>query len=366
MFKNFYKNKKVLVTGHTGFKGSWLIAWLKKLKTKRIIGISLKPHTNPSHYKCGEIDSGIKSYIVDLKNYLTIKKIILKEKPDFIFHLAANPLVKESYNNPIKTWETNLMGTIHVLEAAKFLKKKCVLVMITSDKSYQNNEWIWGYRENDRLGGNDPYSASKSASELAINSYVKSFYSSKKNKIHIAVARAGNVIGGGDWSNDRIVPDCIKAWSKNYPAIIRNPKSTRPWQHVIEPISGYLVLAKALYMNKKIHGEAFNFGPKINEDRTVHDLVKEASLNWNKAKWKFRKNKNSPHEAKLLKLNCDKAHQILKWSSILNFENTIKLTVQWYKNFYDKNKKINMKKITESQIDDYCRIAKTNKIEWSN
>ena len=238
--------------------------------------------------------------------------------------------------------------------------------MITSDKSYQNNEWIWGYREHDRLGGNDPYSASKSACELAINSYVKSFYSSKKNNIYIAVARAGNVIGGGDWSDDRIVPDCIKAWSKNHQAIIRNPQSTRPWQHVIEPISGYLVLAKEVYINKNLHGEAFNFGPKINEDRTVLDLVKEASLNWDRARWKIRKNTKEPKEARLLKLNCDKANQILKWSSILDFKSTINLTIQWYKNFYANNKKINIKKFTEFQIDEYCKIAKKNKVEWSN
>lgn len=365
MFNNIYKNKKILITGHTGFKGSWLVAWFKKLKTKKIIGISLNPHTVPNHFIASNIYKNIIDHRLDLKNLKKVSIILKKEQPDFIFHLAARPLVKESYVDPIKTWETNLIGTINILEALKNIKKKCSVVMITSDKSYQNNEWIWGYRENDRLGGNDPYSASKSASELAINSYVKSFYSSKKNKINISIARAGNVIGGGDWSDDRIVPDCIRAWSKRSTAKIRNPNSTRPWQHVIEPIAGYLILAKELYHNKKLHGEAFNFGPKINEDRTVNELVKEASINWNAAKWKFERNKKGPHEAKLLKLNCDKAHQILGWKSILDFEKTIKLTIQWYKHFYNKNKKTNMQNLTNSQIEDYCRIAKVNGMEWT-
>ena len=363
MFKNLYKDKKILVTGHTGFKGSWLIAWLKKLKTKKIIGISLKPHTNPSHYKYGKINNGIKSYILDLKKFKNIKKIILKENPDFIFHLAADPLVKESYKNPIKTWETNLMGTIHILESAKFLKKKCALVMITSDKSYKNNEWIWGYRENDILGGDDPYSASKGACELAINSYVKSFYQKSDTLIRVGIARAGNVIGGGDWSNDRIVPDCIKAWAKKKICKIRNPFSTRPWQHVMEPIVGYLIIGQKLYENKKLHGESFNFGPGISEDRNVSSLVKEISKNWENSKWMIASKKiRGTSEARLLKLNCDKSNILLNWKSILDFQKTAKLTIVWYKNFY-KNK-FNISKTTNEQIEYYCKLARSNNLKW--
>jgi CDP-glucose 4,6-dehydratase len=365
MFNNIYKNKTILITGHTGFKGSWLVSWLKKLKTKRIIGIALPPHTSPSHYKEAKISSGIKNYNLDLKKKDELKKIIIKESPDFIFHLAANPLVKESYTNPIQTWETNLMGTVHVLESSRYLKKKCALIMITSDKSYQNNEWIWGYRENDRLGGDDPYSASKSACELAINSYVRSFYQDSKSLIRISAARAGNVIGGGDWSNDRIVPDCIKAWSKNKLCKIRNPFSTRPWQHVIEPIVGYLIIGQKLYENSKFHGEAFNFGPGISEDRNVISLVKEISKNWKGSKWlDVSKKTKGPKEAKLLKLNCDKSNQLLGWRSILNFENTAQLTVNWYQNFY--NDKKNIFYTTNDQIEYYCKLAKINKLEWIN
>lgn len=363
MFKNLYKDKKILVTGHTGFKGSWLIAWLKKLKAKKIIGISLEPHTNPSHYKYGKINNGIKSYILDLKKFKNIKKIILKENPDFIFHLAADPLVKESYKNPIKTWETNLMGTIHILESAKFLKKKCALVMITSDKSYKNNEWIWGYRENDIIGGDDPYSASKGACELAINSYVKSFYQKTDSLIRVGIARAGNVIGGGDWSNDRIVPDCIKAWAKKKICKIRNPFSTRPWQHVMEPVVGYLIIGQKLYESKKLHGESFNFGPGISEDRNVLSLVKEISKNWENSKWLNASKKNrGSSEARLLKLNCDKSTILLNWKSILDFQKTAELTVVWYKNFY-KNK-FNISKTTNEQIEYYCNLARSNNLKW--
>ena len=364
MFSKIFYNKKILITGHTGFKGSWMISWLKKLKPKKIIGIASNLPTRPSHYQSGLMSKLINNNKINLVEFKKMEKVFIKEQPDFVFHMAANALVRDSYTNPMKTWQSNLMGTVNILECLRKVKKKCVVVMVTSDKSYENKEWTKGYKETDRLGGNDPYSASKGASELIIKSYVKSFFSSKKNKIRLGVARAGNVIGGGDWAKDRIVPDCIKAWSKQKISKLRNPHSTRPWQHVIEPITGYLLLAKELSFNKKLHGEAFNFGPQNKDNRKVIDLVKGMSKEWKNSKWQdVSKKMRGPKEAKLLKLNCNKALKILKWKSILNFKQTMKLTIVWYKNFYEK--KILISKITDDQINYYCNLAKKQKIKWA-
>ena len=364
MFGGVFNNKKILITGHTGFKGSWMLSWLKKLNPKKITGISLDPPTTPSHFNSANLYKDINDIRVNLIDLNKVKKIFIKEKPDFIFHLAAKPLVKESYADPVETWQTNMIGTINILESLRYLNNKCSAIMITSDKSYENKEWVWGYRENDRLGGRDPYSASKSAAELAIKSYVNSFFSKNNNKIRIAVARAGNVIGGGDWSADRIVPDCIKAWSKNKTVKLRNPLSTRPWQHVIEPISGYLQLAKILDSNKKCHGEAFNFGPNFDEDRMVGQLVKDMGKHWEGSKWEYAsKNYKGPSEAKLLRLNCDKALNLLDWQSAMNFSETMKLTIEWYKNYYKR--KMSIAEMTKNQIEYYCKIAKKKKLVWT-
>ena len=335
-FKIFSK-KKVIITGHTGFKGSWLLTWLNKLDAE-IVGISNKIPTNPSHFKYLNLNHN--NYRVDIKNKKKLKQIIDKFKPDFIFHLAAQSLVFESIKNPIETWDVNLKGTMNILECLRDYKKKCAVVLVTSDKCYENLDIERGYLEEDRLGGTDPYSASKAATEIMIKSYIKTYFQNKKN-IRIATARAGNVIGGGDWSNSRIIPDCVKAWSQRKTIIIRSPNSTRPWQHVLEPLRGYLILAKNLYQSKKFHAESFNFGPnKLMEKKKVIDVVKYFSKFWKNSKWKIIKPKNSI-ESKLLSLNCNKALKNLGWSTKLSSDEALKFTSDWYNNFYFKKKSKN-------------------------
>ena len=355
-FLKDFKNKKIIVTGHTGFKGSWLSAWLV-LSGARVIGLSNNVITKPSHFKAIKLEKKIIHKKVDIRNLKLLKKIFKKYQPDYVFHLAAQALVKKSYLDPIYTWETNAIGTLNILESLKELKKKCVAVMITSDKSYKNLELKRGYRENDTLGGKDPYSASKAAAELSIKSQISSFFPIKKTKVFIGIARAGNVIGGGDWSENRLIPDCIKSWSKNKKVLIRSPKSTRPWQHVLEAIYGYLILASKLNNNKKIHGEAFNFGPTNAKNYNVIFTVKAMKKHWKKISWKLmKKNKKSFFESNLLKLNSNKAKTYLKWKCILNFNKTIKMVVDWYKNYYSTNKKIH--EITFNQIREYEQLLK--------
>ena len=299
---------------------------------------------------------------MDIRNLDELKKIIKISQPDFVFHLAAQPIVKKSYLEPIETWTTNLLGTINILESIRLISKKCACVIVTSDKCYDNKEWFWGYRENDQLGGPDPYSASKGCAELAVKSYIKSFFNSSENDIRISTARAGNVIGGGDWSEDRLVPDCINSWSSGSIVKLRSPNSTRPWQHVLEPISGYLTLANNLYKNPKLHGEAFNFGPAISDNYSVKEIVSEMSKYWEKVRWEINKESNNFPESGLLKLNCDKALMMLNWHSILPFEETIKYTIEWYKEFfYDKS---NIEKKSINQIFEYVSLAKKKSIEW--
>ena len=244
-FKKYFSNKTVLVTGHTGFKGSWLTLWLKILGAK-VVGLSINIPTTPSNFKVLKLESKINHKRLDVRNLKLLKRIFKKYQPDYVFHLAAQSLVKKSYSNPTYTWETNTIGTLNVLESLKEIKKNCVAVLITSDKSYRNLEIKRGYHENDILGGKDPYSASKASAELAIQSHISSYFPPKKTKVFIGIARAGNVIGGGDWSEDRLIPDCMKSWSKNKKAMIRNPQSTRPWQHVLEAIGGYLLFATSI------------------------------------------------------------------------------------------------------------------------
>ena len=356
------KKKNVLVTGHTGFKGSWLSCFLNYLGAK-VSGVSIDVPTNPSMFEITK-DIFKNDIRIDLtSNKKEIKKIIRKINPEFVFHLAAQPLVSVSYENPFETFNTNAIGTINLLDTLREINKQICVVLVTSDKSYFNKEWVYGYRENDLLGGKDPYSASKAMTELAIKSYFESFFSKKSSKVKIAVARAGNVIGGGDWAKDRLVPDCIKAWSKKNQPKIRNPKSTRPWQHVLEPLGGYLVLAYNLKKNNQINGEAFNFGPSQNEDKTVDELLKEMKKNWKHIKWKYLKGDKVFKESSLLRLNCDKAHSVLDWKPTFNFSETIKLTSEWYQTFYDNkfdNKKL--KELTFLQIQKYLDQSSFNKI----
>ncbi len=351
-----FKNKKVLITGHTGFKGSWLSLLLNQLGAK-VIGVSDYNFTSPSMYKVLNLKKFIKSYKIDICDFNKIESLIKNEQPDFIFHLAAQSLVHNSYSDPINNWRTNTLGTVSILNSLKTIKNRCNVVMITSDKSYKNLEWSWGYRENDQLGGADPYSASKGAAEFAIKSYVDSFYKNG-NKIRIAVGRAGNVIGGGDWASNRIIPDCIRSWSENKHVILRNPKSTRPWQHVLEPLSGYITLAKSLNKSKKMHGEAFNFGPSADNEFSVEDLAYEMQKHWKNAKWIYKKNNYSNSEAGLLKLNCDKALNKLKWKASWSFEKTIYETIIWYDNYLNNRKYLY--DLSVSQINNYISDFKKN------
>ena len=360
--QNSYKGKTVLVTGHTGFKGTWLIAWLKQLGAK-VVGVSLAPISDPSHFIEGGYGNTIIDLRIDIRNYKNLRDAILDSKPDYIFHLAAQSLVRKSYEDPLGTWETNTIGTMHVLEALRQLKKKCSAIIITSDKCYENVEWVWGYREQDALGGLDPYSSSKGAAELAVRSYVNSFFP-KESMVRIASARAGNVIGGGDWSLDRIVPDCIRAWSSSKAVQLRSPNSTRPWQHVLEPLSGYLSLGVALGKQGQLHGEAFNFGPKAQQNHSVLELVKEMALHWDKVQWQDMSNSLSgPYESGLLKLNCDKALHHLGWHAVMNFKETVQLTAEWYKTYYQNSEVI--KTTTISQIETYTKLAQHHELSWS-
>ena len=334
--KKFFKNKTVIVTGHTGFKGSWMTLVLINLGA-RVIGISNKIPTKPSFFEILKLNKKIIDLREDVRDLKKIKNIFRKYKPDYVFHLAAQSLVKKSFKEPFYTFSTNFVGTLNILESLRELKNECVSVIITSDKSYKNFEIDRGYKENDILGGEDPYSASKGCAELVIQSYCKSFFKDKKRKI--GIARAGNVIGGGDWSEDRLVPDCIKSWARNKKVILRNPNSTRPWQHVFEAIFGYLTFATKLKKNYNLHGEAFNFGPDNKDNKSVLDVVVEMKRSWQAVSWTIKKIKKAEHESKLLKLNSNKAKIKLNWKNNLNFRESIKMTIDWYKNFYEKKEK---------------------------
>ena len=354
-----YKNKKVLITGHTGFKGSWLSIWLNLLGAK-VIGISNDIPSSPSNF----ITSNVKNYIDDFKININdldlLKNTINKIQPDFIFHLAAQSLVRKSYSDPIYSFSTNTMGTVNILESLKVIDKSINVILITSDKVYKNIESKKGYSETDSLGGKDPYSASKAMAELAIQSYFNSFFQSSNSYIKLTTARSGNVIGGGDWAADRIIPDCMKSWSNNESVNIRNPTSTRPWQHVLETLRGYLLIGQNLYNQNVKHGEAYNFGPPLNQKNySVGDLINELSKHWNKVKWKdISKNNEKFYESKLLKLNCEKALKDLNWKSILSFEEAVKMTIDWYINYYN-NSELSTYEYTVSQIEEYSQLLKT-------
>tara|TARA_B110000444_G_C18852044_1_gene606622 strand:- start:19171 stop:20271 length:1101 start_codon:yes stop_codon:yes gene_type:complete len=365
MFNNIYKSKKVLITGHTGFKGSWLSLWLLKLDAE-VIGFSKDIPSKPSLFKNLNIEPKIKHYIGNINNLDSIQKIIKKEKPDFIFHLAAQALVSVSYSDPIETISTNVLGTSNILESLRQSNHRCIAIIITSDKCYDNIEWIWGYKESDRLGGKDIYSGSKGAAELIFNSYYHSFFKKKESKIKVATVRAGNVIGGGDWAKDRIIPDCMRAWSEKKTVEIRSPNATRPWQHVLEPLSGYLSLAHHLTFNDNLKGSSYNFGPSQNDVFTVKNIIEDLKVFWrikdSSDAYKISEDITF-HEAGLLKLNCEKAASDLSWFSTLDYSQLINFTSSWYYHFYKK--RTLMYDFTLSQIDEYQKIAKKKNIKWT-
>ena len=355
LLKNF-SGKKVIITGHTGFKGSWLTLWLVHLGAK-VTGISDRTPTNPSNFEANQLKKKINHFKFDIRNKKKFLFIINKIKPDYIFHLAAQSLVKKSYKNPVETFETNTFGTLNLLESLKKVKfkKKCSVVIITSDKSYKNLEIKRGYKDNDRLGGYDPYSASKACAELIIQSYINSFLKDNK-RLFISIARAGNVIGGGDWSADRLIPDCIRSIQKKRKLKVRFAKSTRPWQHVLEAIFGYMILAIKQKNDNKINGNAFNFGPNNKNSLSVIGLVKEFKKKWPILNWQIVKSKKKIFESGLLKLNSDKALRILNWKCLMNANQTIILLVNWYKFFFEKKRKTSMYDYSINQIKFYEKL----------
>jgi CDP-glucose 4,6-dehydratase len=332
----FWANRRVLITGHTGFKGSWLALWLSELGAQ-LTGISLEPDTSPSLFHQLELEHRLNGhYLADINEPQTIAKIIQGAQPQTVFHLAAQPLVRRSYIDPLVTWATNVQGSLNVLEGLKQLNNSCAVVMVTTDKVYANQEWDYGYRENDRLEGHDPYSASKAAAELAIASWRSSFCGTSKYQtphLRIATARAGNVIGGGDWAADRIVPDVIRAFSAGHPIRLRNPQATRPWQHVLEPLGGYMRLAEQLAVDHSF-ASAFNFGPLLNANRSVRDLVEEALQHW-PGSWIDQSDSQGPHEAGRLHLQIDKAHHQLGWQPRWDFTTTVSRTMGWYRDVHE-------------------------------
>jgi len=363
MFGDTYKNKKVLITGNTGFKGSWLTAWLLKLGAK-VYGYSIDIPSDPSHF----IELGIEKEIIheygDVRDFRKLESFINRHQPDVIFHMAAQPIVRKSYSDPLYTIETNVLGIANILEATRQIESVKSLVIITSDKCYENVEWTYGYREIDRVGGADPYSASKGAAEIIASSYMRSFF--KNDRVYVATVRAGNVIGGGDWAKDRLIPDAMKAWAKNKSLVIRNPQATRPWQHVLEPLSGYLLVgSELLKQNLKCKNESFNFGPDASINKTVEDVLAEMAEIWKNVRWKVEKSPNQLEEAGLLKLSCDKAHHYLNWFPTLSFEKTIEYTVSWYKMFYSSTREKSVKDFTMEQIENYIRLAKKKNLKWT-
>ena len=343
-----FRDKKVLITGDTGFKGSWLSCWLHYLGAE-VYGFALQPEHEFDHFNVLGLKKIIHQRYGDIRNFTQLKKFIEKTNPEFVFHLAAQPLVRKSYNEPKTTFDTNVGGSVNILEAVRSTRSVKVVIVITSDKCYKNKEWCWGYRENDELGGKDPYSASKAAAELAFSAYYASFFDSRPD-FGAASVRAGNVIGGGDWSSDRIVPDCIRALLNNKPIQLRNPDATRPWQHVMEPLSGYLILASHLSENPKYYGGSYNFGPDSEEMHTVKDLAKQLIEFWGKGSIEITKKDSDPPEAGLLHLNCDKAHQLLGWYPKWDFKRTVEQTAKWYKTVHEGK---NARSITKQQIIEY-------------
>jgi CDP-glucose 4,6-dehydratase len=350
MHTDIFKKKRILITGDTGFKGSWLSLWLHKLGAN-IVGYALPPKQKNDHFNLLKLDQKIHHIQGDIRNFNELQKVLKKFQPEFLFHLAAQALVIESYQEPRTTFETNTQGSTNILECVRLSNSLKSVIYVTSDKCYLNKELTRGYKENDELGGKDPYSASKAAAEIAYKAYFHSFFQ-QLSRLGIASVRAGNVIGGGDWSNNRIVPDCIRALKDNKAIILRNPKATRPWQHVLEPLSGYLKLASFLYKNPKKYSSSWNFGPNHHSVKTVHDVTKKIIQFWGKGEIKIQQQKNQPYEAKLLQLDCSKAHQNLNWFPLWNFNDTIFETVQWYKRIHKGSSAI---KVSSEQIEHYMR-----------
>ncbi len=361
LFGSIYKDKTVLLTGHTGFKGSWLAYWLTQMGAK-VVGYSLEAPTKPNHF--GLLDLNMVSIIGDIRDQKSLEAAFTQHQPDIVFHLAAQPLVRLSYDEPVETFDTNVMGTLKVFEASRKTSSVKAIVNITSDKAYENKEWIWGYRENDPMGGYDPYSASKGCAELVVNSYRNSYFNlSEYGTTHqtlLASCRAGNVIGGGDWAQDRLMTDIMLSVSQGKKVQIRNPHATRPWQHVLEPLSGYLAIGQKLLEGKKEFAEGWNFGPENEGSITVQKVVESVKKYWDDIDYTIDEVEKNLHEANLLKLDCSKANILLEWKSIWNSDTTFEKTVNWYKNFYTKDRLL-----TQEDLNSYIKDASSKHLAWT-
>lgn len=352
---SFWNNKRVFLTGHTGFKGSWLSLWLQQLGAK-VTGYALNPPTEQNLFEIANVAHNMNSCLGDIRDYNALKKALDQASPEIVIHMAAQSLVHQSYENPVDTYFINIMGTVYLLEAIRFTKNIKAVIVVTSDKCYENREWLWGYRENEPMGGYDPYSNSKGCAELVTAAYRSSFFNlDHHSNVAISTARAGNVIGGGDWAKDRLVPDIMKAFEQNHEMQIRNPSAIRPWQHVLEPLSGYLTLAEALYNFGPDFAEAWNFGPNEEESRTVTWVVETLAKYWGqKAKWKSCLETNF-HEANFLRLDISKAKSRLRWKPRLDLEQSLEMTVEWYQKRRAGN---NMRDFTLQQILNYQALLK--------
>ncbi len=362
-FGDYYRGKKILVTGHTGFKGSWLSIWLNSLGAK-VIGYSLEPYSSKDNFVLSKLSDQIVDIRGDIKDYEKLESVFQKYEPEVVFHLAAQPLVRLSYEYSRETFEDNVMGTVNVLECVKRTESVRVCMNITSDKCYDNKEWIWGYKETDPMGGYDPYSASKGCAELVVSSYINSFFNPEQYDNHkkvICSVRAGNVIGGGDWSKDRIIPDCIRALEQNESINVRNPKSVRPWQHVLEPLSGYLWLASQALNNPMEYSGGWNFGPGPESIINVGDMVKQVIENYGTGTWTDVSDSSQLHEAQLLNLDCSKARYSLGWKPTLSIDQCLNLVVDWYKKYNEAD----VHKLCLEEIKFYVDCARKVNNKWA-
>jgi CDP-glucose 4,6-dehydratase len=357
-FQTAYGGRRVFVTGHTGFKGSWLCLWLEHLGA-RVTGYALAPSTEPSHYAL--LDLALDSVIADLKDGPALHAALEAAQPEIVFHLAAQPIVLRSYEDPLETFETNVLGTARLLEACRHVESVQAVIVVTTDKCYENREWIYGYREDDRLGGHDPYSASKAAAELVTASFRRSFFETPQgSRARVATARAGNVIGGGDWTEHRLVPDVMRAASESRPVRIRNPGSSRPWQHVLEPLSGYLTLGAELLAGRQELATAWNFGPGLDSNLTTAELFALMQRSWPEIRCELAPQEQAPHEAGLLMLDSTKARRELGWRPTWNLETTLHETVRWYRTFYEEGRAI-----SEEQLAQYVEGAARLGVPWA-